>query len=257
MKEYKCPYCGQNSYSNKGKKRGNFPDWKAVRGHVSKCSKNNKEYYIDLIYGPLHYTLFTTDYYLLIDKYPNLHIPIKSIVKGFRLAGYDIPDIRRKWNRESIIKAIQKFVKLNNRIPEFREWNSHNSTTGYPSTASIKKYFGSWNSGIKAAGFEPNIFNGFGIDTYGKDGHLYRSQVEAYFVNNYLYDKHIYEVEPKYPEPYNKWYDWYLPELDLYIELDGGCRPQIIKEKIDINKKLKRKLLIITPLEVYSNSLVI
>ena len=61
----------------------------------------------------------------------------------------------------------------------------------------------------------------------------------------YVYDKFNYVIEPKYPEQYHKWYDWYIPSLDLYIELDGGIRPQATIEKIKINRLLHRKCLII------------
>ena len=107
------------------------------------------------------------------------------------------------------------------------------------------------NKAIEAAGFEPNIQNGFGIDTYGLDGHLYRSQAEAYFADNFLYGKYKYVVEPKYPEPHNKFYDWYIEDLNVYIELDGGLRPQVIEEKIEINKNLGRKLLVYTTEQIY------
>ena len=58
-------------------------------------------------------------------------------------------------------------------------------------------------------------------------------------------------MEPKYPKPYHKYYDWYIPELGLYIELDGGIRPQVTEEKVNINKILKRTCLFIPITEIY------
>ena len=42
-----------------------------------------------------------------------------------------------------------------------------------------------------------------------------------------------------------KYYDFFLPELDLYIEIDGELRPQIIENKITINKQEHKNLLVI------------
>jgi hypothetical protein len=136
-------------------------------------------------------------------------------------------------SKEDIIKAIIHFKLVFGRIPGVRDFGSNNP--GYPNHDTVKTHFGSWNAAIEAAGFIPNIQNGFGVNTRGLDDHLYRSMAEACFVDTYLYSKYDYIIEPKYPAPHNKYYDWYIPSLDLYIELDGGCRPETTKEKIAIN----------------------
>jgi hypothetical protein len=147
--------------------------------------------------------------------------------------------------KNSIIESILDYIATTGEIPGNRDLSI--STTA-------STLFGSWNAAIEAAGFEPNIQNGFGIDTYGLDGHLYRSKSEAYFVDNFLFNKYEYIVEPKYPKPYNKYYDWYIPSIALYIELDGGIRPETTKDKIAINKILTRNCLFIDTSSIYKAS---
>lgn len=161
-------------------------------------------------------------------------------------------NLNTKYTKEEVISYIKNFYELYSRIPEYREFDNPNNS--YPTTPVVKRLFGTWNNAIIEAVFTPSIQNGFGVDTYGLDGHLYRSKAEAYFADNYLYGKYTYEIEPKYPKPYNRYYDWYINELDLYIELDGGVRPDAIVEKIKINKLLNRRTIFITTTSIYNNS---
>lgn len=158
------------------------------------------------------------------------------------LAGLELNNKYNYYTKEILIEAILDYVAETGELPTIR---------GFKLASTCQLYFGSLNKAIEAAGFEPNIQNGFGIDTVGLDGHLYRSQSEAYFADMFLYGKYSYVVEPKYPKPYNKWYDWYIVDLDLYIELDGGLRPLVIEEKIRINKALGRNLVVYTTDEIY------
>lgn len=148
-----------------------------------------------------------------------------------------------KWSKESLINNIKEFVRLENRIPQSCEIQ--------PAESIYRHNFGSWNKAIKAAGFIPSTNDGYGNRTFAKDGILYRSKAEAYFVDNFLYSKYSYEYERKY-DNHNKYYDFYLPELDLYIELDGEIRPQVIDEKIEINKKENKNLLVIKTKDIYN-----
>jgi hypothetical protein len=148
-----------------------------------------------------------------------------------------------KYSKEDVITAIISYYKINGKIPGYNDLSNPGSTTA-------EKHFGSWNKAIIAAGFTPNE-SGFGVFTEGKDGHTYRSAAEAYFCDNFLYNRYEYIIEPKYPEPYNKYYDWYVPTLDLYVELDGELRPEAVKNKITINKELRRNCIIITVKDMY------
>tara|TARA_R110000868_G_scaffold319286_6_gene580056 strand:- start:3356 stop:4036 length:681 start_codon:yes stop_codon:yes gene_type:complete len=181
--------------------------------------------------------------YEIFGNWPNY---IKELSKHI-----DIPNnSTQEYNKIELLKYIHDFVAETKEIPRVKDFRNNSKR---PTSTTYQNYFGSWNKAIEAAGYSPNIQNGFGINTKGLDGHLYRSRAEAYFCDNYLFNKVDYEIEPKYPEPYDKWYDWYLPESDTYIELDGGIRPKVITEKIKINKQLNRKLLIITTKDIYKN----
>jgi len=238
---YKCPYCDRTTYTKRSKFTGNFLNWKAVRDHVHTCKKNNKNYVICEYYGPIHLNIinsysttmaFKKDYPLLSFNH-NFFSDLRKDKKS---------SIRGHWNKQTIINCIIDFYSKYGTIPSSREFEKE---LKYPSVSTVQSHFGSWNVAIEAAGFKPNTLDGFGIPTVGIDGHMYKSKAEAKFVELYLYEKYKYVIEPKYPEPYNLIYDWYIPELDLYIELDGGLRPQTIQEKIEINKKLGRKLLVV------------
>jgi hypothetical protein len=150
--------------------------------------------------------------------------------------------------KEGIIAAIQLFYLENNVIPIKNDFLKNNK---YPSSSSVITTFGSWNAAIEAAGLPIKNTSTYGVPTKALDKHLYRSKAEAYFVNNYLFNKYEYVIEPKYPNPHNKYYDWYISSLDLYIELDGELRPETIKEKVEINKQLNRNCLFIKTKDIY------
>jgi hypothetical protein len=231
-----CPYCSKS-----------FNSWKSVRAHTSTCNKNTGEYFIDATEGAIHYKELPKTFREINFKFPNLKANISDLKKSFKRRNIDINTIEQSYNKEEIINFIKSFVEKEDRIPAARNWRNNSL---YPGDAYVAKLFGSWNNAIEAAGFIPNYNDGFGIRSKAKDGILYRSYYEVYFVNNFLYEKEIYKYETKYPEPYNKYYDFYLPEKNLYIEIDGGLRPHVIEEKIEINKKLGRNLLIISTKDI-------
>lgn len=146
------------------------------------------------------------------------------------------------WSKELIAHTILDFYS------KYSEIHSADciSSNKLPSIKTITKYYGTFNKMLLELDIPIKIIDGcYGIHTLSKDGHTYRSKAEAYFVDNYLYSKYNYIIEPKYPEPYSRIYDWYLSDLDLYIELDGGCRPSVIEEKIKINKLIGHNLLVV------------
>lgn len=238
MTIYKCPYCG-NSQSKKVKYRS----WKGVAAHSVNCNQYTGEYVINLDKGPIHYSYFvnnTTESLkneFGVTKY-------RDMLDKFRVNGFITPDNSKKYSKEQCIGAIRHMANLIGKTPT----SEHFRKTGgkYPCIQYITEMFGSWNAALIEAGFELHHKSElYGVPSIGLDGHQYRSKAEARFSNRYLYGKFDYIIEPKYPTEYHKWYDWYVPELSLYIELDGGIRPEVIKEKIKINKLLCRKCLII------------
>lgn len=162
---------------------------------------------------------------------------------GFNLNTYCI------WNIKTIIECIRKFQNENQRIPNARDFKNN---PNYPGKTTVASYFGTWNAAIEAAGFIPLINSGYGIPTIAKDGITYLSQAEAYFVDNYLYNKYNYVYEVEYG---NGWYyDFYIAEYDIFIELTGGLRPERILQKIQFNKEQKINCLIIKTEEMYKNN---
>ena len=190
-----------------------------------------------------------------IDFTKNTAYPSASTVENYfgswrcaiEAAGYSIYD-NVVYNEDSIIKAIQQFYLENNRIPQRRDFSDNSA---YPGYTTVANYFGSWNAAITAAGFIPTTPNLYGVATQSLDGHTYRSKAEAYFADNYLFGKYDYKIEPRYPEPYKYVYDWYIPALNLYIELTAGLHPERIQDKININKYLNRKCLVVDIEDIY------
>lgn len=238
---YNCPYCNKE-----------FNNWKSTRGHTSTCEDNTHEYYINEEYGCIHYLFFENKTYKEVRKiYPN--IPSLTDVRK-KIQKYGISTFikfKTEYSDQDLLDVIKQFVGINNRIPS--KWEFTNKQ-GYPDQSTYFYRFGSWNKAIETAGFKPDYNDGYGIRALGNDKVLYRSFIEAYFCDNFLYGKYKYIVEPKYPEPHNKYYDWYLPELDLYIELDGGLRPNVIQDKIEINKRLNRQLLVLSSNTIYDKT---
>lgn len=155
---------------------------------------------------------------------------------------------KNKWSDEDILKSLQTFYTLNNRAPHYREILTEN---GFPNITTITKRFSTFSNALQLANVPFVINNGYGVPTAALDSHIYRSQAEAYFVDRFLYNKYEYVIEPKYPKPFDRWsYDWYIPSLDIYIELTGGLRPERIVEKQNLHK-----LLGITCLVIHTNNM--
>ena len=109
---------------------------------------------------------------------------------GIEAAGFESKNIGRDWSCEECIQAIHDFWAEHGCIPQYRDFSKTDGK--YPSSLTVSKLFGSWNVAIEAAGYTPNIQNGLGISTYGKDGQVYRSKAEATFCDNYLFEQYDY-----------------------------------------------------------------
>lgn len=214
------------------------------------CTKAAKDYFISNNKVPI-----ADDFRVTNGKFPSLSVItkffgtwnnflIESGFKPVRVAGKAYYDC----SKQGIINAIISYVATNGHLPSYKDFNYSEGL--YPSSGTVERVFGSWNTAISAAGFTPKD-NTYGTPSKALDGHVYRSRAESYFVDKFLYGKYIYEIEPAYPEQYKKYYDWYIPSIDLYIELDGGIRPMITLDKIEINKTLNRKCLFIPIVNVY------
>jgi len=250
MINYTCPYCGQDSYAKSSKKAGKYLSWKSVRTHTARCIKNNNTYTICEFYGP--FTFSYIDSFESVNhfkkEYPNLSFESHFFSLNRKLGRLSLKEI--EWSKDLILEKIQKYFSVYGKVPQHRQLDA--LVPDYPNRVTITRYFGSFNTAIEAAGFKPNVQNGFGTDTYAKDGILYRSTHEAYFVNNFLYGKYTYQYELPYG---NGWYyDFYIKELNLYIELDGELRPQRIEEKRQYHKRNDINCRIIKANEIYSKN---
>lgn len=165
-------------------------------------------------------------------------------------AGYKPKQIKTLWNKDSCIENLFNFVIDNGRLPTAGEYNSKTSYIK-PATKTIQKIFGSWNNFILESGFQAK--EGLGTPTVAIDGIKYKSINEVLFVNSLLFNKEIYKYEVEYPELSYK-YDFHLPELNIYIEIAGLMDKtdyvHRLKEKININDRYNRKLLIVLPKEI-------
>lgn len=65
----------------------------------------------------------------------------------------------QKWTRRQIISHIRAWVKEHGEPPDSDEWNAPRGR-GFPSTASVRRHFGTFNEAIIAAGFEPRKIGG-------------------------------------------------------------------------------------------------
>ena len=246
--DYKCPYCEKTHYSAKKQR---FNNWKAIRAHAKTCTKNSNSYMICEYYGPISLDVLNRydNTQNFRKDYPNISFNLSSQWQSLRKSGKtEIKTIYKDWDALSIINSIKEFHTINNRIPQSREFIGD---TNYPSYTTVIRHFDSWNLAIEASGFIANYDNGFGVRTVALDGILYRSKMEAYFVDKYLYNIHKYEYEKPYG---NGWfYDFYLPDKDLHIELTAGIKPERIKEKIIFNETNNRNFLVFYPKDIYNN----
>ena len=253
---FKCPYCYKNTTVN----NKIFDNWFSVDQHSRNCNSNTKEYFIDKNHGPIHISEFLKCASLRDFKYkfPNTKSNFHIIKEGFKHKGLiDKNDILcyNPYTKEKCIELLHGFYRENNRVPTTREFKNN---TKYPHHSHINKLFGSWNHFIVEAGYEPNNSATYGNPTKALDGVIYKSTFEARFVNKFLYNKYLYEYEPKYDNTRYK-YDFYLPQINLYIELAGLEHSlkysKVLEKKIKINKEQGKNLLVIKPkdIEVYTS----
>lgn len=224
MSTYKCPYCGKNNYSTQSARL--FESWEDVQKHARACKLSTKQYMICPFYGPINKDVLN-NYSSIVNFRKDYPLNKFSTSQWYRLrkeGSLTIPV--KRWTKAEIISAIQSFVKENNRVPQQIDFIN----SKYPGFNTVQRRFGSWNKGVEAAGFETSLNHGFGIKTRAKDGMEYKSKSEAFIVDNLLYNKFTYEYEKPYG---NGWFsDFYLPDYNLYLEVDGNLRPERTAQKL-------------------------
>lgn len=238
---YKCPFCNTTSVKETNK---SFTSWVEVNNHVRMCNKNDNSVIINKKYGIIAISeLCSLTPKEIKNKYKDADLhrqtsylkDIGKLPKSFTL--------KVTYSDEELIDYLKLFVETYQVPPTMR---SLNADSIFPNARTYQDRFGSWKNALALVDVNKNSANGkYAFYTKALDGHLYRSKAEALFCNRYLYNKYKYIIEPKYPEPHNKYFDWYVPELQLYIELDGQLRPKTIVDKIEIIKANNLKCLIV------------
>lgn len=239
VKDKQCPYCDYVSDT-----------WKSVRGHIPSCNQSTHLYYISLIKGPIDLsTLDNKNYLELRQQFYDLPSEeIASITERLRKRGFST---NVSWNLEKAKEAVVEWVNKHNKIPSSRD-TYHSSVL--PSDKWAKQNFKTWNKFIEYCGYEPSENSGFGKTIRYNEEITVRSNFEFYFLDNFLYNKYAFVYEKPYPGNSNRFCDFYLLEYDLYIELAGGLRPEVTKEKIDFCITNNLKLLVLYPKQVYSKN---
>jgi len=226
----KCPYCFNL-----------FPSWKSVRAHTSHCKKSNKNFCISLVYGPINLkNLDFISFRELKNKYPKIEKHLIDYIA--RKVDFKSGDFSKEKARERALK----FFELYNKSPSSRDTYVY---SWLYNDKIIKENFNTWNKFLEYCNLPLNNV-GYGNNSKALDGTVCRSNLEVYFINNILLNNYQYEYEKPYVNS-SRVSDFYLPKYTLYIELAGGLRPEVIKEKIELSKKQKLNLLVLYPRQIY------
>lgn len=140
---YKCPYCKLKSYEK----------FRSLVSHVSLCSKNDNTYYLDTIYGAIHYTECLNTR-LLREKYPNIKATSRNIRKKFQKFLDSDLVFNRKFTKIDCINAIKQFENKYFKVPRIYDFQLHKIS---PSTDTVCKLFGTWNNALIESGYKPYL----------------------------------------------------------------------------------------------------
>lgn len=117
---------------------------------------------------------------------------------------------KTKYSPELVTIKIKKFFKQNSRLPTKRDLSFLYRLT--------RRFFGTWNEAIEAAGFEPNLVR-FSRHFVANDGHPCDSLSEK-IIDDWLFARKIpHEVKVKYPWDNGMSADFKIGEY--WIELFG------------------------------------
>lgn len=150
-------------------------------------------------------------------------------------------------NKETVVQRIKKFVFDHKRIPVKREmWSLYEPA---------RRFFGTWNNAIKAAGFEPNPIM-FANKQEANDGHICDSLAEK-VIDDYLFEKGI-NHERNLPYPKGE-YTADFKIGDQYIEYFGLAGEHIRYDELMVIKKeiaikYQMNLLEIYPKNLYAKN---
>ena len=149
-------------------------------------------------------------------------------------------------SKKRVIERIMRFYQKNKRIPFKREmWGIYKPA---------RKYFGTWNSAIIAAGFKSNPVM-FASHHIAKDGHRCYSLAEK-IIDDYLF-RHNIQHERSIPYPESECtVDFKIGEKWIeYFGLAGEHKryDQLRKQKQRMAKKFKLNLIEIYPKDLFKD----
>lgn len=156
-----------------------------------------------------------------------------------------IPKRGSKYTREIVIEIITEFYKKHERIPVKKEL--------YGCYRVARKYFGTWNKAIEAAGYKPNPVM-FSNKYIAKDGDKCDSLAEK-IIDDYLSRRNIKHIR-NFPYPGNDGFKVDFKVEDNWIEffgLSGQLKSydQIERRKLKLTKKLGINLIKIYPEDLF------
>lgn len=147
-----------------------------------------------------------------------------------------------------IITKIQLFVTKNDRIPTRNE-------LGYLNRLA-RKFFGTWNKAIQAAGYDPNPVM-FAKHYLAKDGHTCDSMAEK-IVDDYLFAREVeHQIHVPYPWKNGMKCDFKIGEMWVEIfGLEGNLKryDELKGEKLVLAKQRRLKMICLSLKDVYSKS---
>lgn len=152
------------------------------------------------------------------------------------------------YSKESVVQSIQNFHNQYERIPLKYELGAI--------YAPARRFFGTWNNAIKAAGYDPNPVM-FAKHYLANDGHKCDSMAEK-IVDDWLYGKKIkHRVHVPYPWNNGMKCDFLIG--DTWVEIFGlegnvARYDELKREKLELAKIHKLKLFRLTLKDVYSKN---
>ena len=152
------------------------------------------------------------------------------------------------YTRNTVLRSIQGFYNNHDRIPLKYEMKYL--------YAPARRFFGTWNQAIVAAGYDPNPVM-FAKHYMAKDGHKCDSLAEK-IVDDYLSARKI-EHEVHIPYPWNNGMKCDFLIGGTWIEifgLEGNLKryDQLMKEKLVMIKKYQLRLIHLSLADVYSKN---
>ncbi len=168
-------------------------------------------------------------------------------LKASRKGGLNTPyKFKVALSKQKLITLIKEFYKIHGRIPFKKEFFN---------AKAARTRFGSWNSAIKAAGFNPNPVK-FAKKYRANDGHKCDSLAEK-IVDDWLSSRKIYHQRSVRYFKTKFTVDFKVG--DIFIEFFGlngqhKIYDKLVKQKLEIVRKNNLKLISVYPKDLFPNS---